>query len=93
LNQQAIQDFKIKSITKIQLQPLNYGSTLCACAIKCQQTINCVYFESNSSSDENCMLYTFNTPNSLLLKNDLLRGIYYTQSGNTECGISNILFS
>jgi hypothetical protein len=95
LNQQAFRDFNITTITQIKLIPVRNESVMCLCANRCQQTTSCIYFEfiSNSSSDKNCFVYAFNTPISTQLKNDLLRGIYYTQSGNKESCLSNILYS
>jgi hypothetical protein len=91
LNQKAITDYKITKITKLKLQA---ELATCSCADKCQYTTNCLYFEStiNSSVYNDCFLYQFNTPITQQLKTNLRRGIYYAQSFNMDCGLSNILF-
>jgi hypothetical protein len=80
--------------TKINLQAFLPELAACSCADKCQYTKNCVYFESNINSSfyYDCFFYQFNTPITQQLKNNLRRGIYYAQSFNMACGLSNILF-
>ena len=95
LNSQAIQDFKIEIITGIKLEPVRQSVT-CACASRCQQTKNCVYFKSYPYylvNGTNCYLYEFKSPIIQTLKNNLQRGIYYSQDSNIASGIPKILFS
>jgi hypothetical protein len=95
LNLQAFQDFQTGLITSINLNPAGQ-SVACSCASRCQQTTNCVYFESYYivlEFKDNCYLYQFKSPTNETLKNNLQRGIYYSQDSNITSGLSKFLFS
>ena len=62
----------------------NQQTLTCACAGKCFANPNCVYFESESSSN-NCFLYKFRNINSTLIQK-IQGGIYLLQSSTITCG-------
>jgi hypothetical protein len=95
LNLQAIQDFKIAIITTLKVAPVKQSVT-CACASKCQltTTFKCVYFKSYPYvNNTNCYLYEFKSVTTKTLKNNLHRGIYYSQDFNIVSGIPKNFFS